>query len=314
MNPIPAIIHQTWKNKEIPEPYRSWASSVRRHHPGHEIWLWTDDDNRALIADRYPWFLGTYDSYSHDIERADAARYFILHRNGGLYLDLDIEVLRPMDALLGDGVTVSLEAGPLISNTVMSNACMAAPAGHPFFHRLIHRLSGHLNRDITHQDVFTNTGPDMLDAELARWPSDDLTIIGLDTLCPRGVLAQNPAAGGTTVEEVRRAGILCAIHHNTESWNVQQPPPSETPQGYVLFTGHDMPGDDRAYVQVREGDLAPLIAACDADDEAVAFNYNGFVKGSGGSLAPADQTSTWLKEGVEAWVCVKTARLGALRR
>jgi mannosyltransferase OCH1-like enzyme len=37
--------------------------------------------------------------------RADAARGFILHKHGGLYVDLDVEALKPMDTLL-EGKTV----------------------------------------------------------------------------------------------------------------------------------------------------------------------------------------------------------------
>lgn len=36
----------------------------------------------ALIADNYTWFLPTYKGYHFDIQRVDAARYFILHEFG----------------------------------------------------------------------------------------------------------------------------------------------------------------------------------------------------------------------------------------
>ena len=35
----------------------------------------------------------SYDGYTHPIQRADAARYFILFVHGGLYADLDYEPL-----------------------------------------------------------------------------------------------------------------------------------------------------------------------------------------------------------------------------
>ena len=87
---IPRIIHQTWKNRTIPE---HWTRSHEgwKGLEGFEYRLWTDEDNRHLIATKYPWFLDKYDSYKYPIQRADAIRYFILYECGGVYVDLDIE-------------------------------------------------------------------------------------------------------------------------------------------------------------------------------------------------------------------------------
>ena len=48
-------------------------------HPSWEYKLWTDEDNRNLIKDHYPWFLKTYDEYDVNIKRVDAVRYFYLY-------------------------------------------------------------------------------------------------------------------------------------------------------------------------------------------------------------------------------------------
>ncbi len=89
---IPKIIHQTWKTSEIPE---KWKSSTDKYkllvNDGWEYRLWTDADNRQLIEQDYPWFLAKFDSYEYPIQRADAVRYFILHKFGGVYSDLDIQ-------------------------------------------------------------------------------------------------------------------------------------------------------------------------------------------------------------------------------
>ena len=51
--------------------------------------MWTDAKSRELIATEYPWFLNTFDNYTHPIQRADAIRYFVLAHYGGVYIDLD---------------------------------------------------------------------------------------------------------------------------------------------------------------------------------------------------------------------------------
>ena len=86
---IPKLIHQTWKTNEVPEHWKEshieWSAM-----DGWEYKLWTDDENRRLIEEHYSWFLPKFDSYKHGIQRADAIRYFILHKFGGVYCDLDL--------------------------------------------------------------------------------------------------------------------------------------------------------------------------------------------------------------------------------
>ncbi len=202
----------------------------------------------------------------------------------------------------------------MITQTVTSNALMAAPPRHPFFDHLIHRLPSIRRTDITHQDIFENTGPNMLASELAAWGGGDITILGLDTVCPRGVISQNPALEDPTLEAVREHRTLAAVHHNTETWNVQHPTPLAAPDGYVLFRNSDLPGYDLAYVQCDGGDIEPLVECCSADDEAIGFNYNGFVKSEGAALEPARGDGAWFKPGIEPRVCVKTSRIGSLNR
>lgn len=99
---IPKIIHQSHKGKEdaIPERELKIRASVLMNHPDWEYKYWSDEDNRKLIEEHYSWFLPTYDKYAYPIQRADVARYFYMHKYGGVYLDLDMLSLKPMDGLL----------------------------------------------------------------------------------------------------------------------------------------------------------------------------------------------------------------------
>ncbi|KAJ3081106.1 hypothetical protein HK102_002580, partial [Quaeritorhiza haematococci] len=96
---IPKIMHQSWKTSTVPPRFSKWSSSWKRLHPTWEYRLWTDDDNRALVESHYPWFLETYNSFPKNILRADTARYMYMHRYGGVYADLDMEVVKPMEEL-----------------------------------------------------------------------------------------------------------------------------------------------------------------------------------------------------------------------
>jgi mannosyltransferase OCH1-like enzyme len=80
---VPKIVHHTWKNEDIPMEWRLTLAACKRMYSDFEFFLWTDAKSRDLIRDEFPWFLSTYDSYWHDIQRADVIRYFVLEKYGG---------------------------------------------------------------------------------------------------------------------------------------------------------------------------------------------------------------------------------------
>ena len=87
---IPKIIHLTYKSYNIPDVWKNTIDTWKEKHPDWEVRFWTDEDNRKLIATKYPDFLKIFDSYEYGIQRADAIRYYILYTYGGLYADMDI--------------------------------------------------------------------------------------------------------------------------------------------------------------------------------------------------------------------------------
>jgi len=97
---IPRIIHQSYKTAELPTRWANTPALWRMHHPDFEYRFWSDFENRELIRIHYPWMLETYDSYPFPIQRADAARYFVILMYGGVYADLDIRPLRDISELL----------------------------------------------------------------------------------------------------------------------------------------------------------------------------------------------------------------------
>lgn len=99
---IPRIIHQTWKTWEIPYDVfdRRWVESWTRYHPDWLYVLWTDDRLRELGRACYPAYEVMYGPDVPGIYLADFGRYMVLHRFGGLYVDLDYECLKSLEPLL----------------------------------------------------------------------------------------------------------------------------------------------------------------------------------------------------------------------
>lgn len=90
---IPKIIHWIWIGGRLPEQFARWMIGVREKHTGWDSIVWNEDRLRAVGIDvghlesKFPFLAGI----------SNAARLLIVRKFGGVYLDCDVECLRPMD-------------------------------------------------------------------------------------------------------------------------------------------------------------------------------------------------------------------------
>ena len=127
---IPRVIHQIWLGESGgPQPFprfREAAATWRAQHPGWQYRLWDGAEVDQLLASARPDLHALYRAYPHWVQRADAARYLILHEHGGVYADLDIQCVGSFDTVA--------DADLLLAPTApfgLSNDLMAATPGHP---------------------------------------------------------------------------------------------------------------------------------------------------------------------------------------
>jgi mannosyltransferase OCH1-like enzyme len=193
---VPRIIHHIWIGPDpLPARHRSWIEGWRRHHPGWKHRLWTeenlpDDPIRPEILDRL----------RAPVERADILRLEILFRHGGVYVDTDLECLRPLDDLLGEEefVAVCLKPGKI------TNTFIAAARGHPLLERALRELKP---MDVywptsARESIKDGAGPPLL-RRLAREH-------------PGVKLLEPPLFFPSTPEERGRA---VAVHHMARTWH-----------------------------------------------------------------------------------------------
>jgi hypothetical protein len=221
---IPRILHQTWISADVPPRLRGYRDSWLRHHPDWEHHLWTDADNFRLISERYPDFLPYFASTVPPILRIDLVRLAYLHAFGGVYADLDYELLKPVDPLLDTHCAiVAREHGGI--GTMMRdcdfiiNALLASPPAHPLWLEVMHAMvAGYRPRRMfeRHTPYVVRMAIAMLDerAECRARVHGDVTILTHQVIYPASpttrIAAQREHAG--TVH------ASFGVHHYDNSW------------------------------------------------------------------------------------------------
>ncbi len=143
--PVPRTIHQIWiGSKPAPITTRAWQAHAERHGYGYK--LWREGDLDAIGVDKNPVFATMLER--GDMPGAvDVARYIVLQRLGGIYLDCDWYPARNdisfHDRLSLVGLNVIAEDVPRDTGSgsvLLSNALIAAPADHPAIRRMLESL------------------------------------------------------------------------------------------------------------------------------------------------------------------------------
>lgn len=166
---IPKIIHQT-APLDKSRWHGSWArcqASVLQNFHGFEYRLWSDEDLETLVREKYPWFLSFYKNYPQHIMRVDAARYMVLDTYGGVYIDMDFEVVRPFFHLLPQD-KVSLVESCYQETETIQNSLMASPPKHMFWNEVMREMFATF--PIYQESVLDATGPRMLDRVVEYHP------------------------------------------------------------------------------------------------------------------------------------------------
>jgi mannosyltransferase OCH1-like enzyme len=188
---IPRLLHQVWVGPApLPSAYAAWRDGLLRLHPGWEYRLWTDETVGDLPgADLLP----LCRSLS---SRANVVRLAAVAVHGGIYLDCDCEVLRPLDCLLVYDAFAAEE-----SKGVLCNAVFGAVSDHPWVRWQLEHLPTWVSKPPA-------WGPSLMTAA----PRAELTVVPKDWFYP--FLWTEP------LESRQAAPESLIVHHWRKSWKV----------------------------------------------------------------------------------------------
>lgn len=164
-DPPQKTIHRLWLGSPMPDRYRDYGRRWQELNPGWELHDWTAEDLPRLANQ------DIYDELEHGAvapipvpphvaiatQRADVAGYELVHMFGGVYVNCDMEPLRPLDGHLPDTAWAAYE-----DDLFLNNGAIGAPApGNPFWRAVIDELPRRFIR-MAGQPFNKVTGPYLL--------------------------------------------------------------------------------------------------------------------------------------------------------
>lgn len=109
---IPKKIHYIWLGgKPLPDMVLKCMESWKKHCPDYEIIRW-DESNLDLDINKY--CRQAYDAGKYAFA-SDVLRYYVIKEQGGIYLDVDVELLKPLDELLNNTAFMGFEQGDVLA-------------------------------------------------------------------------------------------------------------------------------------------------------------------------------------------------------
>ena len=159
---IPKIIHQTYKNHDLPETYKMCQTEIKRLHPDFEYRFYTDEYMDRLMKTDFPEYYEKFNELPRMIMKIDMFRYFLMYKYGGLYADMDYIMFKPFD-LLSEKVVIPCNREDKNGIPIcLGNCIFASVPNHPFWKSLMDTLFTIDRRKLpfhTLNDILESTGP-----------------------------------------------------------------------------------------------------------------------------------------------------------
>lgn len=169
MDTIPKKIHLISAEKKTPPQYAGFIDQMHALHPSWQINVWDDSTASAIVGQHFPDWQPRYDSYRLPVQRADIFRAIVVYLYGGFYLDMDMQCLKSLDDLCGNGMvlgvekTLSAEECRRLSHKYqvrIANYMFGSMPGHGFWLDFLAAAKENSNADIKQEaDILEGTGP-----------------------------------------------------------------------------------------------------------------------------------------------------------
>lgn len=115
---IPKIIHYCWFGRgEMPGLAKKCIASWKKFCPDYELRLWNED---SFDVNSHPFVKEAYEARKFAFV-TDYVRLWALVKEGGIYMDTDVEVLKPLDEFLHHPAFSGFESAEIVPTGIMAS-------------------------------------------------------------------------------------------------------------------------------------------------------------------------------------------------
>lgn len=210
---IPKIIHYIWLGgNPLPKEYENYIEGWKKLCPDYEI---KRHDETNLNIDINEYCRQAYDNKKWAFA-SDVLRYYVLFEEGGIYLDTDVELLKPLDCFLNEKLFLGFET----MDYVAPGLIMGAEKGNKIVKDL---LDEYKNRSFINNDGSLNL------QTICKYSTNYLVNNGLvlngktqhfKTFSVYAIEIFNPTDFNGKV--INMTPNTCSIHHYGASWVKKQ--------------------------------------------------------------------------------------------
>jgi mannosyltransferase OCH1-like enzyme len=155
---IPKIIYQSWYTMDLHPAIQNKIDNTKRLNPNYFHKIYTDEEIDAFVQENYPGeIFECYNRLNIVVAKVDLWRYLILYKYGGVYLDMDSSIERPLDELIRDRDQAIITSEG--NKEFYVQWALIFNKGHPILKKTIEFIVDNIKTNRYPNDIHKMTGP-----------------------------------------------------------------------------------------------------------------------------------------------------------
>jgi len=155
---VPKQIFQTFKSKKLPWITKLHIWNMKRKNPEYCYFFYDDNDIQKFITNEFPpEYIESYNKLTIGAAKADFFRYAILYKKGGIYLDIDSAITKPLKELINDEdeavISAERHANLYVQWGLIFNK------NHPFLRKTLELMIDNIQTHRYPNNIHATTGP-----------------------------------------------------------------------------------------------------------------------------------------------------------
>jgi len=165
INNVPLVIYNSWHSNMVPPKMRDNINNLIKNNPEFDYYLYSDDACKQYIKDKYSEeVLTAFNALKPGAYKSDLWRYCVLYSEGGVYLDIKYNSLRPLVEIISEYQYMFVKDkdwSEARSNCFYNGAMITSP-NNPMLKECIDEIVNNTTFKLYNQNNLDVTGPCLL--------------------------------------------------------------------------------------------------------------------------------------------------------